>query len=167
MMKCEKCGKEADDSAAFCPGCGTALTSQLGKAPSEVTIEWLREVMAKAGYTTTPSEKTPETLICKHERRSNVQLRIQRDLGLITGIYWWKLQKPGWGGEAKLLAAINQANANAWRQTYAMDKEGDLVVSFYILLANRLSETDILQFLEREQTGFTAATSTTLKDFMK
>ena len=166
-MHCEKCGRTADGSASYCAGCGAALTSQEGKAPGDVTIDWLREVLAKAGYSSTPSEKTPETLSCKHDRRSNVQLRIQRELGLITGTYWWKLQKPGWGGEAKLLAAINQANANAWRQTYAVDTDGDLIVSFYILLANRLSEGDILQFLEKEQTGFTATASTTLKDFIK
>lgn len=168
-MNCQKCGAALPDSAAFCPSCATPVaTSGPGKAPGDLTREWLREVLERAGYDATLSEKDSNAVSGKYPgSRPNVVMTIRKQLGIITIASWWNLKKAGWGQEKALLAAINEANGRSWFNTCSVDKDGDLLVSAYICLTCRLTEQDIAAFLERTAESFMdTARNTELKNFL-
>jgi len=168
-MKCPNCSAEVPGSAVFCPSCGKSMPSTgSGRAADEVTREWVREVIVPAGYDVTFSEEKAHLLRAKHASRPNIQVGIRKDLGVITIQHWWGMQKPGWSGDKEMRVALNEANAASWFDTFSVDAQGDLGVSSYITLAHRLSEHNILQFLERESESFMKIIAVSgLRKFMK
>lgn len=153
-MDCPKCRSAVPVGGAFCPSCGAPVVADGGRPAAEVTREWLAEILGRAGYTTTNSETDADLVSAKHPSRSNVNVTIRRNLGLITIAAWWSLKKPGWGQEKALLSALNEANARSWTNTHSVDKSGDLMVSAYIVLAHQLSERDVAALLERMNDSF-------------
>lgn len=167
-MDCPKCASSVPAGGAFCPSCGTQVVAGEGKPSSEVTREWLAGILSRAGYTTHPSESDANAITAKHPTRSNINLTIRRNIGLITISAWWGVKKPGWGQEKALLAALNDANSRSWFNTHALDKDGDLMVSAYIPLAHQLSEQDIAGFLGRMNDSFLECVKNTgLGQFIK
>lgn len=151
-ITCSSCHSPAPCGSFYCPQCGnTVRPARDPRAPHEVTVQWLRAVMAAAGYRVEAVTSCPESIRCMHGTRSNVVLTVRRELGLVTGQYWWALQRTD---QALLLGAINQANLRSWRQTFALDAGGDLNVSFAFALAERLSADDVVRFVQRESEEF-------------
>lgn len=60
----------------------------------------------------------------------------------------------GFGKDKDFRKAVNLANRSSWYDTFYVDDEGDLIVSFYIPLAESLTEQDITKFLELESVNF-------------
>jgi hypothetical protein len=152
-MECPKCSAIVAAGSAFCPSCGSPVSSGEGKSPGEVTRDWLVSVLGRAGYETTPAEKDPDAVLAKHAKRLNVVVTIRRGIGLITISSFWGTKK-GWGQEKSLLTALNAANSRSWINTFSVDKDGDLNVSAYMVMATRVSEGDLLKFLERASDSF-------------
>jgi hypothetical protein len=152
VITCPSCCYPAPCGSSFCPQCGGSVRpSGDPRAPHEVTVQWLAAIMAEAGYRVEPVGSCPESIRCMHRRRSNVVLTLRRELGLVAGRYWWALPP---SDESAVLAAVNQANLRAWRQTFAVDAGGDLSVSFAFPLAERLSAEDVVRFVRRESQEF-------------
>jgi hypothetical protein len=167
-MKCPICSATVSDGAAFCSSCGASLASgSEGLSPSEVTPEWLRGVLGRAGYEATLSSQSENAVVAKHPQRPNVTLTIRRDLGAITCATWWSGKKTGWGQEKNLMAALNRANSKSWFDTFCVDGDGDIMISAYITLDTRISESDVLGFLEREALSQMALLSSELKEFVR
>ena len=168
-MTCPRCKKTIPDGVSFCPSCGASVgAGSEGKAPDEVTREWLRDVLSGDGYDVKFSEKDPNAVHAKHRVRPNILITVRTNLSLITIQHWWGIKKPGWGGDARLRAALNDANARSWRDTFSLDKEGDLTVSAYIVLPHRLTDQDILGFLDKEAIGFVETLRASgLQEFVK
>lgn len=166
-MTCPKCKTANPDSASFCMGCGNPMKpAGAGETPDEVTYAWLREVLAGDRYEV--KEVDDWGLLAKHSERPNIHVRLRPKLNLITIQHFWSVKKARWGGQKGLLNAVNEANSISWVDTFAVDKDGDLNVSNYILLATRLSERDILRFIETESELFVKIiTTTSLKDYIK
>lgn len=168
-MNCPNCGTAVPDGAVYCPGCASPVSAfGAGKSPNEVTREWVQDVLRKAGYDAKLSDTDANTVIAPHPNRINLVVTIRRNLGLITFQSWINMKKPGWGQDKALLVAVNEANASSWRNTYALDKEGDLSLSAYIFLARALSDQDITHFLENASDEFFAVVSASgLRNFVK
>ena len=50
-MNCPNCHSEVPMTAKFCLSCAAPLlTEDTVKAPTEVTVEWLRDLLAALGY---------------------------------------------------------------------------------------------------------------------
>ena len=152
-MDCPKCGVAVADGSAFCSACGSPVASGEGKSPSEVNRDWLGGVLKRAGYEVTPAEKDQDAVLAKHAKRMNVVVTVRRGIGLITASSFWSTKK-GWGQEKAMLTALNAANARSWFNTFSVDKDGDVNVSGYIVMANRVSEADVVKFLERASDSF-------------
>ena len=120
----------------------------------QITREWLGQVLFEGGYEVEPSSKNPDLLHAKHPRRPNVAARLNRSVGIISFVHFWRMKKPGWGEEKAMLAALNQANGMSWVSTYYRDNDGDLGVSSYIVITESLTQADVLRFLEEEATHF-------------
>ncbi len=153
-MDCPKCGGTLADGAAFCSFCGSPVQVDEGKTPGEITRDWLMGVLTRAGYDVTPAEKDPEAILAKHAKRINVLVTVRRNIGLITLSSFWNTKKPGWGQEKTMLTALNAANARSWINTFSVDKDGDIGSSAYIVLTTRITEADIVKFLERSSDSF-------------
>jgi hypothetical protein len=139
-----------------------------GKGPDEVTREWLMEILSRGGYQATASDKDANTILAKHESKPNIVVTIRKNQGMITIQHWWPMKKPNWGQDKALVAALNQANAQSWFDTFAIDNDGDLTVSAYITLAQELAEHDVLGFLDKEPASFaTVIKSSGLMGFLK
>lgn len=167
-MNCPECGAAVTIGAAFCSTCGHPLTAdQDGLSPSEVTREWLRDVLNRNGYEATLSDRVDNAVQAKHPQRPNLVMTIRRDLGMITCQSWWGGKKSGWGQEKALLTALNRANQKSWFDIYCVDNDGDIGISSYITLGSRITERDVLGFLERESTSQLALVSSELKEFVR
>jgi hypothetical protein len=168
-MNCSKCGTLVPDGAAYCPGCATPVSSSgPGKSRNEVTREWLRDVLNWTGYDANLSDNDANAVTAKHPSRANIVMVIRRNLGMITIQSWWGLKKPGWGQDKALLAALNEANAQSWLNTFSVDKEGDLLVSAYVFLTHQLTEQDISSFLEKASDSFfSVIKGTELRNYLK
>jgi Putative bacterial sensory transduction regulator/zinc-ribbon domain len=153
LMDCPKCGVAVADGSAFCSTCGSPVASGEGKSPAEVNPEWLTGVLKRAGYEVAPAEKDQDAVLAKHAKRLNVVVTVRRGISLITVSSFWGTKK-GWGQEKAMLTALNAANARSWLNTFSVDKDGDINVSAYIVMANRLSEADVVRFLERASDSF-------------
>jgi Putative bacterial sensory transduction regulator/zinc-ribbon domain len=167
-MTCPKCKTAVPENASFCSSCGTEVKPNgVGKRPDEITHMWLRDVLSGDGYEVKELEED-KGLLAKHPTRPNIRVRINPKLNLITIQHFWSMKQPGWGGQKELLSVINAANSSSWIGTFAVDKDGDLNVSSYVPLATRLSEHDILGFLETESESFVRIVShTDLKSYIK
>lgn len=152
-MDCPKCGGSVPDGAGFCPACGSPVSTGESKSPAEINREWLSGVLKRAGYEVTPSEKDQDAILAKHSKRLNVVVTVRRGISLITVSSFWTLKK-GWGQEKAMLAAINAANSRSWLNTFSVDKDGDLNVSAYMVMTTRVSDTDVVRFLERGSDSF-------------
>jgi hypothetical protein len=151
-ITCPSCRCPAPCGSSFCPQCGGSVRpARDPRAPHEVTAQWLAAVMTEAGYRVEAVGSSSDSIRCMHGQRSNIVLTVRRELGLVTGQYWWALPASDAGA---LLAAVNQANLRAWRQTFAVDAGGDLNVSFAFPLAERLSADDVVRFVRRESEEF-------------
>ena len=167
-MNCPKCGTQIVAGARFCSICGSPVSTGPGKKPDEVTREWLMEVMSRDGYQVQASDKDANTILAKHQTRPNIVVTIRKGVGLITIQSWWTLKKSNWSQDKAFVVALNEANAQSWFDTFAVDKDGDLTVSAYITLAQELTEQDILGFLERESLSFaTTVKSSGLMNYLK
>ncbi len=152
-MVCPKCGVTVPDGAAFCSACGGPISSGDAKGPAEINREWLTGVLRGVGYEITPSEKDQDALLAKHSKRMNVVVTVRRGISLITVSSFWGLKK-GWGQEKALLTAINAANSRSWINTFSVDKDGDLNVSAYMVMTTRVSDADVVKFMERASDSF-------------
>lgn len=110
-MKCAKCSQENDVTARFCQYCGAQMASlSEGKRPHEVTIEWLKTVLERIGYSVEETEQGA-VLMGKHEDRAHFLIQLRPELGIIVVHSLWGGKKPGWGIKTDMLKAINKANA--------------------------------------------------------
>jgi hypothetical protein len=119
-----------------------------------VTADWLLEVLRSGGYDAGKADGG--AVFGKHPIRPNVILKVHQELGLITIQHYWTL-KTTLGNQEALAEALNRANSQSWRDTFFVDRQGDLAVSSYITLGEEMSASEIGNFLERESSGFTTA----------
>lgn len=118
---------------------------------NELSLEWIREVVANDGYDVSIES---DFVRAKHDSRPNVLIKIRPELGLLTVSHFWGMKKPGFGGAGKILEALNRANSMSWISTFFRDDDGDLGVTSYVVLTNDVSAHDLRTFLERESTKF-------------
>lgn len=152
-MICPKCGSSAQDGTMYCPMCGTSLVPSEGKAPSELNRDWLRGILVRSGYEVKNSENDENALVATHARRANIVITIRRNISLITISSFWRAKK-NWGQDKGYLAALNEANSRSWLNTYSMDKDGDVMVSAYMVITARINDDDITNFLDRTSSSF-------------
>lgn len=119
-------------------------------AAQDVNQEWLRAVLSGAGYNVTISD---EMLLARHSSRPNLGASIRLGNGIISFRHVWGTQV-GFGKDKDFRKALNLANRSSWYDTFYVDDEGDLIVSFYIPLTESLTEQDVVKFIEQESVSF-------------
>jgi hypothetical protein len=120
-----------------------------------VDSAWLMEVLTSQGYQDVRRGTSDSQLVlAKHPNRPNLSVKVHPELGLISIKHYWHLKKAKFGGHKDLMEKVNEANSESWRDTFYIDRDGDLAVSSYITLADQVSADDIASFLDRESGGF-------------
>jgi hypothetical protein len=123
----------------------------------EVNQAWIRQTLADGGYDVTESD---DLVLAKHSGRPNLAVSIRPSNGIISFRHLWGTKVEA-GSEEEFRNALNTANRSSWYDTYYVDDEGTLIVSFYMPLTESLSERDLLGFLERESMSFQLIVTTT------
>jgi hypothetical protein len=114
---------------------------------------WLADVLKADGYET---ELPPgqETVRARHHQRPNLIAKVIEPQGIIEFVHFWHTEH-GFGKDKQFREAVNQANLKSLFETFAIDPDGDLMVSSYIVLPERgLTEDDIRGFLSRVSEHF-------------
>ncbi len=116
-----------------------------------VDAQWLTGILEENGYHDIKQVATsPATVAGFHQTRLNVILTVHPELGLITVLHASKMKKGGFGAHKDILEKLNKANQQSWRDTFYLDKDGDLAISAYITLGDEIPAKEIADFLEAE-----------------
>jgi hypothetical protein len=129
---------------------------------SEVTKEWLTEVLRKGGYDANPHPTVADVVVARYDGpRPNLTVRVRPGERIVSFLHFWKLKKPGWGQDKDFTTALEKANGNSWYDSFSRDKDGDLMVSFYLFLVDGITEGDVLALVEKEANHFMQVTTST------
>jgi DNA-directed RNA polymerase subunit RPC12/RpoP len=150
LMKCSNCGNEVTVGAMFCQNCGTKVVMGMKTTISDISREWLKEVLTQGGFNeVTFSDQDENVLIATHPKLYNCVFRIKKDSGFILATSSFTAKKKGLGQDKGFLIALNAANANAWMNTFSCDNDGDLAISRYYWMSEQITDRDIIGFIQK------------------
>ncbi|MDH5180500.1 MAG: zinc ribbon domain-containing protein [Gammaproteobacteria bacterium] len=149
-MKCTNCQTNVDLSARFCPSCGTAVTAGHEViSQSEVTIEWLINILKGMGYIVKPVETAPDVILATKDGHVHFHMQIFKDMNLIGFQSVWEIKKPSWLNKDDFLAALNTANSKGWLcSVFTPDSLDMIYISSYIYPTESISNRDIMLFVK-------------------
>lgn len=153
-MVCRKCNAVTQTIGRFCTSCGSPTVEEHDvKAPSDVTVAWLAEILASQGYSNSFSESDPNIIFSKHEQRTNVCIVLKPGY-LITVESWWGTKVPR-QKRNDFLAALNMANCISWYCTChtSDNKFEDVSISTFVCLPERYSSRDFCRLLDVYEEG--------------
>ena len=150
-MKCNQCDTQVNAKSKFCPSCGAKVfSSAQAKKPEEVTLDWLQGIAKQLKYEIVPPEDGTNFFIGQSEEYSNVGITLNQDIGMITVMSLYTLKKIGWGERKEMLSTLNKANGMGSVCSYFIgENSNSLTIYSYLLLTARLSEQDMVSFLEK------------------
>jgi hypothetical protein len=142
--------------------------SAMAVVETTVTREWVRDVLASAGYDVSLPADRPEAVLAQHPTRPNAVCLIKENWGILEFLTFYKSQH-GFGKEKQLHEAVEKANKTSPFATFYVDKDGDLAISSYMWLTERgLTEHDVTRFLEKTADNFLlVAAQASLKDVVE
>ena len=149
-MKCSNCTADIPGSARFCPGCGKpASGNDEPMLRSDVTIDWLAEILREQGYETAPRENFSLSLVARHSTQPVMFVGLKPDMSLISLEIGWSLTKPAWGRKTEFRDALNKANGQHWLCSFiTSDSLDSIAASYGLWMCERLSKRDVVGCIE-------------------
>ena len=147
-MKCVQCGDEFTPDVR-CPRCGRDAPATGCRAPKEVTVRWLEELLDEMDYDAAVLPDEADAVFAAHAERADLFLNIDRDLGLIVIRTPWKMNPPGEGERFGMIEAVNRANGLTRVITFYLDADMATLVGYsHITLGELISEETVTDFFE-------------------
>ena len=159
-MQCTSCKCENSVTSKFCSSCGNQLLTDGDiRSPSEITVNWLRDIFQSLGYEvrTDDFNETENTFFARHADKPNIFIELKRQISLITFLSSCRIKKHSCGQKSQHLSVVNKANTINWLCSCSLDKEMDgFNITGSMFITEKISNRDIASFLDTFSSGIDA-----------
>lgn len=149
IMQCLSCKIDNPITSKFCSSCGNSLlTDNDIKTSSEVSLDWLIEILKLLEYAISDEDQKDNTFYAKN-KNYKFRISLRKSLPAITISSLWNIKKPSWGQKSEYLKIANKANRINVVCSFDFNDDLDCFdISSILFLTEKISRRDIALFLD-------------------